>query len=343
MEDPPSNPVEREAAPSTDPAPIQSVLITGATGFVGRYVVQEITRRGLRAVCLVRSQERLLHQHPHAVHDLLSAVQGDLADSTALREAAARADAAIHLVGIIINRRLQGKTFEKVHVTGTSNVVQAVTDAGMSRYAHMSALGTRAEAVSEYHQTKWRAEELVRQSGLDWTIFRPSLIHGHDGEFMQLMRAFVCGLVPPVIPYFGGGKARLQPVAVQDVAYAMVESLFRAELVGKIIPMGGPHSYSWKELYETCRRLIPGASRTKPMVSLPVPVARMAALLASPPLAVPEMLPGLRGLGKFRFDRGQVTMAQENSTCDAGIAQDALGFTLRDFEVELSEYAGRIR
>lgn len=321
---------------------IQSVFITGATGFVGKQVVREVTRRGMNAVCLVTSADKLLRQHSPSIHDRLLPVIGRLSDRAALAQAARKADAAIHLVGIIMNRRLQGKTFESVHVKGTQQVVDAVRESGIRRYAHMSALGARSDAPSEYHRTKFRAEESVRRSGLDWTIFRPSLIHGHEGEFTQLMKAFVATMNPPFIPYFGTGDAKLQPVSVKDVAHGMVESLFMPELVGVTMPMGGPKAISWRELYEICRRRIPGAIKMKPMISLPVPVAKGLAVTAGAALAIPESIPGFGWMSKFRFDGGQVMMAQEDSVCDHTKAEQAFGIQMRDFEEELSEYAGRI-
>jgi len=321
--------------------PIQNVLVTGATGFVGRSVVGELLSRGLTPVCLVRSSEKLFNQHRQVDPQRLVAVTGNVGNESALRRAAELSQAAIHLVGIILARPLRGQTFQRVHVAGTRNVVNAVREACISRYVHTSALGTRPDGVSAYHKTKWAAEEYVRGSGLDWTIFRPSVIHGHDGEFMQLMKRFMCGLVPPVVPYFGSGAARLQPVSVKDVAYCFVQALFEPEAVGKVIPLGGPRTYSWIEFYNACRTLMPGAKRWKPLVSQPVFVGKAIATLSGPAMGLAEMI--LPRLGLFRFDAGQVQMSQEDSVCDHTIAEKLFNMKMRDFERELEVYAGRIR
>lgn len=325
----------------TDSAEISRVLITGATGFVGRSVVREALSRGMTPVCLVRSPDKLFRQHEQTSRDRITAVEGDLVDVNSVRSAAEGCQAAIHLVGIILARPMRGQTFEKVHVRGTQTVVDALKAAGIRRYAHMSALGTRPNAVSAYHQTKWEAEEYVRKSGLDWTIFRPSIIHGPDGEFMQLMKRFMCGLVPPVVPYFGSGRARLQPVSVKDVAYCFVESLLRQSTIGQTIPLGGPRAYSWIELYNACRANMPGAKSWKPLVSQPVPVAKAIAVLSAPVMAMAEKLSASAGL--LRFDVGQVQMSQEDSVCDETIAEKAFGIRMRDFESELAVYADQIR
>jgi len=205
----------------------------------------------------------------------------------------------------------------------------------------MSALGTRPNAVSKYHRTKWEAEEFVRKSGLEWTIFRPSIIHGPDGEFMQLMKRFMCGILPPVIPYFGSGQAKLQPVSVKDVACCFVESLLKSETIGQTISLGGPRTFSWIELYEACRALIPCAKKWKPLVSQPVPLAKAAAILSAPVLAIVESV--IKSAGLFRFDVGQVQMSQEDSTCDPAVAEQLFGISMRDFEQELAGYADQIR
>lgn len=320
---------------------IESVVVTGATGFVGRYVVRELLARGYKPICVVRSPGKLYAQHPDVSSDRITAVAGSLSHRKALQHAADLCQAVIHLVGIIIERRLKGQTFRGVHVAGTKGVVKAAETAGIKRFVHMSALGARRDAVSKYHRTKWQGECLVRDSGLDWTIFRPSLIHGPEGEFMRLMKAFACDLLPPIMPYFGTGEAKVQPVFVKDVARCLVDALHRDETVGKTVPLGGPRAYSWNGLYNACRTRIPGARHWKPLVALPVPVAELAAVLSAPPMALAELL--VPSLGKFRFDRGQVRMSQEDSVCDHTTAEALFDIQLRDFETELSDYADRLR
>lgn len=321
-------------------AAIERVLVTGATGFVGKSVMRELLARGYTPVCVVRNPEKLRRQHSDVNPERWVSVVGSLTDRAALRDAAQASQAVIHLVGIIIERRLQGQTFEGVHVRGTKHVVNAAVDAGIKRFVHMSALGSRADAPSKYHRTKWAGEQAVREARLDWTIFRPSLIHGPEGEFMSLMRKFVCDMVPPVIPYFGSGEAKLQPVYVKDVAHCFVDALARPEIVGQSIPLGGPNAYSWKALYETCRAMLPGAKKWKPIVSQPVPVAKAAAVLSAPIMAIGELV--VPSLGLLRFDRGQVDMSQEDSVCDHTIAEKTFDIKMRNFETELATYADQI-
>jgi NADH dehydrogenase len=333
-----TEPAAAESAPGSPP--IQSVFVTGATGFVGRHVVRDLLRRGLHPVCLVRDADRLYRSQRPEDAERITAITGSLSDTGALREGTDISQAAIHLVGIILESRLRGQTYDRVHRVGTERVVDQVRSSGIRRYLHMSALGTRPDAVAVYHQTKFAAEQYVRESGLDWTIFRPSLIHGPEGEFMRLMKLFMCGLLPPVVPYFGDGRAKLQPVSVRDVAYCFVEALFRPQTIGQTYPLGGPKVYTWKEFYNACRTLMPRAKRWKPMVSQPVPVAMMMARLTCVPMAMAgAVIPRLKLL---RFNTDQVRMSQEDNVCDHRIAGEAFDIRPRSFEDELSSYADRI-
>src|SRR5688500_15096177 len=154
------------------------VFVTGGSGFVGSAVLDELLSRGYQVKALVN--RRKLDRSD------VQLIEGGLFNDKALDEGMRGCDAVIHLVGIIMQRPSKGITFERMHIQGTRHVVDAAKRNGVKRYVHMSALGTRRDAVSDYHRTKFRAEEYVRASALDWTIFRPSFIHGPRGEFMQM-------------------------------------------------------------------------------------------------------------------------------------------------------------
>lgn len=309
------------------------VLVTGGSGFVGRAVVRELVAKGHKPVCLVRDRLKFASSMSEVPDDRFEVVSGDLFDDAALAQAASGAEAVIHLVGIIAENKLKKQTFERIHLEGTARVVDACKDAGVKRFVHMSALGTRAYAVSEYHQTKWAAENYVRDSGLDWTLFRPSVIHGPDGEFMRLMRAFMCDVTVPVIAYFGDGQNKLQPVSVKDVAHCFVAALSMPETVGQTYELGGPEAMNWKALYRTCRELIPGAKFWKPMVGQPVWAAKLTAMTVMKLPILPRLM---------RFNVDQVQMSQEDSVCDIEPVEKTFGIKLRDFRKELAAYAAQI-
>src|SRR5260370_14912176 len=188
------------------------VFITGARGFVGGGVVQALRADGHVVRCLVRRGSEPLLKGLGAVER----VEGDVLIRRTLDVAVAGCDAVIHLVGIIRERPALAETFERLHVDATLNVLAAASGAGVRRVLHMSALGTRPGARARYHQTKWRAEEAVRESGTAWTIFRPSVVFGRGDELISTLAGMIRRL--PVVPVLGDGQYRLQPVAVEHVA-----------------------------------------------------------------------------------------------------------------------------
>src|SRR5205809_1141779 len=157
--------------------PVHRVFVTGATGFVGRAVIQALRGEGYVVRCLVRRGSEPSLRGVGAIER----VEGDVLAPQLLDEGMAGCGAVVHLVGIIREHIATNTTLYRVHVQGTVNVVAAAAAAGVRRYVHMSALGAREDARSRYHRTKWAAEAVVRACGLPWTIFRPSVISGRGG------------------------------------------------------------------------------------------------------------------------------------------------------------------
>lgn len=313
---------------TTPIAPPATVFVTGATGFVGTHVRDLLLQRGYRVRALVRRTGSL----PAA--DGLEEAPGDITNPASLAPALQNCHAVIHLVGIIEEKPSRGITFDRIHHQGAVNVINAARDAGIARYVHMSALGTRPNAAARYHQTKWTAEEHLRQSGLAYTIFRPSLIHGPDGEFTQMLRNWATGKAAPFLfmPFFGSGLLGqtntnpISPVHVDDVAALFVDALTTPASIGKTYDVGGPERLSWRELLRTAS----AAFRGKPKMALGIP-AWYAKLLASLPLPLP-------------FNRDQVLMSQEPNAADpAPIQADFPHWRPQPFTTSLPQYARQVR
>ena len=141
------------------------VLVTGATGFVGGEIVRELHQAGHSICFLARNPGDRCAQELIS-HYAAEIKTGNVLEAESLTGAVSGVDAVIHLVGII--SEAGESTFENVHTRGTQNMIAAAQKAGVKRFIHMSALGTRPNAVSRYHKSKWAAEEAVRQSGLDY-------------------------------------------------------------------------------------------------------------------------------------------------------------------------------
>lgn len=221
------------------------VLVTGATGFVGREVVRQVHEAGhsIRILARTRNSSRVheaISRYGAEVHP------GDVLDAASLDGAINGMEAVIHLVGIIAE--VGESTFEEVHLHGTGNIVTAAQQGRARRFVHMSALGTRPNAASRYHQTKWAAEELVRHSGLDFTVFRPSLIYGPQDQFINLFARII--RLSPVVPLIGSPRARFQPVSVEAVAAAFVGSLGEPRSIGQTYDLCGPEALTLSEVVD---------------------------------------------------------------------------------------------
>jgi NADH dehydrogenase len=274
---------------------VQTVFVTGATGFVGRAVVHALRADGLKVRCLVRRGS----ENDLRGLEAIERVEGDILARQTLDEGIAGCDAVVHLVGIIREHRSRGVSFEHIHVDGTLNVLAAAAEANVRRYLHMSALGTSATARSRYHQTKWLAEEAVRASALPWTIFRPSVIYGKGDGLVSMLAQMVEKL--PVVPVIGEGRQRLQPVPVEHVAEGFRRALARPEAVKQTYEVGGPDTVSMVELIDAIGKAL-GHPRVR-KIHIPIGFMRIAA-------------GALQGLSSFPLTTDQIAMLEADNTCD---------------------------
>lgn len=294
------------------------VLVTGATGFVGKHLVRGLLDGGYTVRCLVRSDPSRLGL-PEAP-DRLQVSRGDIFDAAALQAAAADVDTVIHLVGII--REPPGSSFWRVHVDGTVNVLAAAVRAGASRFLHMSALGTREDARSRYHQSKWAAEQEVQRSGLRYLILRPSVIYGPGDGFVSML-ADMIRRAPLAVPVPGDGRTPLQPVFVGDLVQAVVNALSEPSLWDHTWEIGGPQPLTLDEIILAIEDAI---SVRKPLMHIPMAVMRpatwaMQRLLPNPPLTTDQLL-----------------MLGEPNTCDRQTLPERFGIDPVGFREGLGRY-----
>ncbi|WP_189007785.1 complex I NDUFA9 subunit family protein [Deinococcus malanensis] len=286
-----------------------NVLVTGATGFVGRAVVKELLEREHRVFAGSRQGEAVGGAR---------GLKLDATDLSSVMRAVGEAspEAVIHLVGIIQEQGDQ--TFARVHVEGTRHVL-AATPRG-ARYLHMSALGAGDIPDSRYSVTKAEAEALVQGSGLNWTIFRPSLIFGVGDDFFgRVLKDLVSAA--PVVPQIGDGRFPFRPVSVEDVAQAFVTALDRPETAGHIYPLTGPQEFTFRELLDL---ELAALGKKKPVV--PVPLALMN-------LGVPlmQMLPSPP------ITRDQYAMLKAGNTAPNDEARQAFGLPMHRLQDRLGQ------
>ena len=293
------------------------IFIAGGTVFVGTAMGHHLAARGHELVLLART--------PAAVGGPRGArvVKGDVF-SPDLADHMRGCDAVINLIGIIRAFPARGITFEKLHVEATRAMVDAAKKAGVRRYLQMSTNGVRPDGVSEYQRTKSRAEAYVKASGLDWTIFRPSLIFGDPGEKIEFCKQLLLNFrAAPVIPVFGGGNYRMQPVNVDDVARAFGGAVEKPETAGRIFHLGGDVTYSYREILNM---IFLGAGK-QPRAKLPVPW-----FLARPVFALLGRFPA------FPATAEQIDMLMEGNTVAETEFKKTFGISPVPFTVENLAY-----
>ncbi|MGQ9498255.1 MAG: SDR family oxidoreductase [Desulfotomaculales bacterium] len=261
------------------------VLVTGATGFVGRHVVRELLARGAEVRCLVRRPDKAAEVLARGVE----LVQGDVTDPASLRGACAGAKQVVHLVAII--RERGPRTFQAVNVRGTQNVVEGARGAGVEHFIHMSALGAAPVPRYRYTYSKWLGEEAVRQSGLPYTIFRPSVIFGEGFGFVDRLVQAV-KMAPGLAPVPGHGKVRFQPVWVGDVARCVGEVWQEgAPHYGKTYPLGGPEYLTYEQMLGAVLSVLGRRARKVhvPLWLLRAVVPVLERVLPDPPVTTNEL------------------------------------------------------
>jgi len=252
-----------------------TVLVTGATGFIGPRVVHALRARETPVRALVRDPSR----GSRLVAWGVELVRGDVTDPASLRAACEGVDAVVHLVSIIRGSRAD---FERVMAQGARDLVAAAREAGVRRLVLASALGLdeRTKDAVPYYAAKWEMERAVRESGLEHVIFRPSFVFGRDGgvlpTFVRLAR------YAPVTPIIGPGTQRLQPIWVEDLAEHFARAVTLPAAAGRTFELGGPDALSWDEFWVRLKRVL-GVRR--PSVHVPFAVMRLQAALT-------ERLPG---------------------------------------------------
>jgi NADH dehydrogenase len=289
------------------------IFISGGTGFVGQHVCRELRRNG-------HELRLLVHHRRGPAEDGITFIEGDISRPDSFADGVSGCDAVINLVGIIREFPGKGATFEKMHVQATAAMVEATGKAGISRYLQMSALGTRESAVSAYHRSKWRAEQLVRESGLKWTIFRPSLIFGPHDAFINMLAAQL--RLVPVMPVIGSGSYRLQPIHGDDVARCFARALEMPETIGQCYELCGKDRVSYDGLLDMIAATMGLPSPWKPHA----------------PLALMKMvIPVMQNIPQFPITMDQLQMLLEESICD-GEWQKTFRFEPRGLQDGMDEY-----
>ena len=265
--------------------------IFGGSGFIGRYIVQRLARRGWILRIAVRRPDSALFLKPLGDVGQITPIAANIRNDASVTAAVEGVDHVINLVGVLYQHGPQ--RFAAVHAEGARRVAAAAKAAGVKRLLHMSALGADAASASLYARTKAEGEAMVREQFPEAVILRPSVVFGPEDDFFN--RFAEIARFSPLLPLIGGGKTRFQPVYVGDVADAAVAILDRPQdapftPAGKTYELAGPRIYSFKELMEL---LLAEIGRKRILLPVPWGIARLQAavlgLLPQPPLTLDQL------------------------------------------------------
>lgn len=223
------------------------VAVTGATGFVGRNLVNRLLKDNHEVTVLAhhKSGENLFDNRVR----LFTGSVSNIAEMVPVFQ---NSLIVFHLVGIITETRKN--TFEKTVAQGTRNLVAASREANVKKIIYLSALGTSADAETAYHKTKYQAERAIKESGLDWTIFRASVIYGKNDGFLRTMSSVIKFL--PFIPIFGDGKYKMQPVFIEDLTDVLTKALVYPLSSRQTIDIGGPEQLEYVMVMEMIKKAL---------------------------------------------------------------------------------------
>ena len=250
-----------------------TVILLGGRGFVGSAIATQLAR--LQTSLIIPS--RRINDTPLRVLPNVRWLEMDIHQDAQLDELLAMADDAvvINLVGILHDKEAKpyGPGFARAHVELPQRLISAMHRRGLRRLLHMSALGADPQGCSMYQRSKGEGERCVRQSDLDWTIFRPSVIFGRHDHFINFFASMQSVL--PLVP-LAGANVEFQPVAVQDVAQAFIKSIGMPQTVHNSFDLAGPHVYTLEELVRFSG-VLKGHPRL--VMALPASLAWLQALL----------------------------------------------------------------
>jgi NADH dehydrogenase len=270
------------------------LLITGSTGYIGQYLVKQLIVQGVKPRCLVRDPKKAEHLFGVGTVEL---VQGDTTLPETLEAALTGVETVIHAAFMTADRKQStGNHYAITNVDGTTNLVRAAQAAGVKYFLEISGLGTKPDKPGSYMQGRYLAEQVVKDSGLAWTIIQPSILFGPDAPFLKGLTGLI--KTSPVVPLIGGGSLKFQPISVDDVVRVILQVLKAPETYCyKTYTIGGPEYLTFTEIIDLLLR-----SQHKKRLKLPAPLPLVAIGAAGMELVLPKPPLTKAAMALFAFD-----------------------------------------
>ncbi|MEO8192804.1 MAG: NAD(P)H-binding protein [Gemmatimonadales bacterium] len=256
------------------------VVVTGAAGLVGSHLCTQLVSQGWKVRAIVRDASRAVHRLGHL---RLEMREGDIRNAESMRSALEGAGSVVHLAAIAIEGK--GQSYADTNTDATRVLLESAKSAQVRRIVYMSQNGADKASPHAFLRSKGIAQEMVMESGMQWTVIRPSVIFGPEDEFVNVLARLV-RLSPIVFPLPGGGVARFQPVAVVDVARAVVKVLRDDSSIGRVYSIGGSTPLTLRQMTE---RILVAMNASRVLVSVPVGalrplIAAAQRMLPNPPV-----------------------------------------------------------
>lgn len=263
----------------------RQITVFGGSGFLGRYVVRALAKKGWRIKVATRHPNRAFFLRPMGQVGQIGFFKCDVAEPEQVEAALAGSEAVVNLTGILYQR---GQSFQDVHVDGPAAIAEAAARHGVKTLVHVSAIGADPESQSAYAQTKGKGEQRVREAFPAAIIMRPSLLFGPEDRFFN--RFAEMARFSPALPLIGGGRTLFQPVFAGDVAAAIVAAIDNVSAQGRTYELGGPTVYSFRQLMEI---ILSVTERKRALVPMPFGLAFLQSIflqLAPKPLLTPDQV-----------------------------------------------------
>ncbi|MBU1626827.1 complex I NDUFA9 subunit family protein [bacterium] len=291
------------------------IFLTGGSGFVGSAVLSVLVEKGRKVKVLVRNK---VLSSENSNPTLIDKFQGNVLDPVSLKKGMEGCTYVINCVGIILETKTQ--TFQKMHVEAVKNLVDAAKSNGVEKIIHISALGTSDKPVSEYFRTKYEGEQIIKSSGLKYTIFRPSLVFGKGEKFFPVLKKLV---KLPLTPVIGSGKNRFQPVFIEDLAYCVCACVSDEKTDDHTFEIGGPQIFTFFDMLDVVSQVL--KKKFYP-IHIPVSLVRIFAsifekILREPPITC-----------------DQLRMLKVDNITPHNAAKDFFKLELKDLKTGLSSY-----
>lgn len=296
------------------------ILVAGGTGFLGSAIVRALAKRGEAVAVMSHRPDGAAAAFPGLKVDVRA---GDARDAASLTKAVQGIETVISCMqfpNFPVENKKQGYTFEEVDAHGNERLVAAAKSAGVKNYVYLSGAGAAPDAAKHWFRAKWQAEQAIINSGLRYTIIRPSWVYGPGDKSLNRFVGFAKML--PFVPVIGDGKQRLQPVFVDDVATCAAESIALEAAANKLFEIGGPDVMTMDDVIQTMLSVM---GKKRMLLHAPAFLPKLAGLLMSP-LPNPPLSPDA------------VEFITNDAVADIGPLVQAFGIKLTPLRAGLATY-----